>query len=592
MKFKQVTLSIFCIGLIFQSCMTTPVVVEESMPTLDEATFRTLTDALTLGKLGFVLQDLSTLEREYPDRWNNEFAALREQGESLYLHRFEQSQKENDFKLQIELFRELEVLGLTDGYDEDFESILKLKYANWLRAQGDVVSALILFEELFEWDQITPEILLEWSQYALSQGKRNFINAVVLRLNRLETPVPSELLDFVNHQPTPLELMSGTATIWVNRGIKVAQGMGYADHVIGSGFFIDNRGHLITNYHVISSEVDPEYKGYSRLFIKLPGSANDKIPAEVIGWDPVFDIALLKTVYDPGYIFSFKNEETFLPGDKIFAIGSPGGLDNTITSGIISATERRLLEMGDTIQVDVPINSGNSGGPLLNSGGDLVGVVFAGIEQFEGINFAIPSSWVSHRIPGFFAGGKQELPWLGVDLYENKLDVEITYAFPGSPAAKGGLQQGDILTNINGFEVKNVRRAHEILLNLRGQRLITLQWLRDNETYSGLFYLDERPDNPMEEILESDVMSHWVTPFFGISIESAGKDDYVVKDVYPGSVADETGFSVDDPITIYGWEYDEEVEVLLLQLRIQKRKAGFMESVVQISSYSRSNTLL
>ena len=81
-------------------------------------------------------------------------------------------------------------------------------------------------------------------------------------------------------------MIKGTVTVWVDRGLRIENGVGYADRVIGSGFFIDPRGYFITNYHVIQSEVDPKYEGYSRLYIKLPGDSDTRVPAKVIGWIP------------------------------------------------------------------------------------------------------------------------------------------------------------------------------------------------------------------------------------------------------------------------------------------------------------------
>ena len=312
----------------------------------------------------------------------------------------------------------------------------------------------------------------------------------------------------------------------------------------------------------------------------------------MVGWDPVFDIALLKTVYDPGYVYSFKENESYRAGDTIYAIGSPAGLENTITSGIVSATGRRLLEMGDSLQVDVPINSGNSGGPLLNPEGELVGVVFAGIEQFEGVNFAIPSFWIAPRIPAFYRGGKQDLPWLGLSLYEGKQGLEVMYVFPGSPAARSGIRPGDILESLAGGEVSNLREAQQGLLNLEGQPLIRLEWRRNDEVQGGLFAPSVRPENPLEEAVKKDILAGWVVPFFGMTLEGTGGKDYVIRNIYPGLTADETGLSVNDPLTIYKWEYHEDPGVLVLQLRVKKRKAGFMESVIQLGNYSRAGNLL
>ncbi len=98
-------------------------------------------------------------------------------------------------------------------------------------------------------------------------------------------------------------MLDGTVTVWVDRGITIEKGLGRADRMIGSGFFIDKNGFVITNYHVIKSDVDPEYEGYSRVYIKLSGDTAKRIPAKVVSWDPVFDLALLKTEITPKVYF-------------------------------------------------------------------------------------------------------------------------------------------------------------------------------------------------------------------------------------------------------------------------------------------------
>ncbi|MCG8477506.1 MAG: S1C family serine protease, partial [Spirochaetales bacterium] len=155
----------------------------------------------------------------------------------------------------------------------------------------------------------------------------------------LSVPPPGGSLDTPADRPA--DMLAGTVTIWVNRGIRIQNGVGVPDRVIGSGFFVDPRGYLITNYHVISSEVDPEYEGFSRLFIKLPGRPDERVPARVIGYDRIFDLALLKVEIDPAYVFSLSDTRELEPGEAVLALGSPGGLDSTITSGIVSASGRR-----------------------------------------------------------------------------------------------------------------------------------------------------------------------------------------------------------------------------------------------------------
>lgn len=202
-------------------------------------------------------------------------------------------------------------------------------------------------------------------------------------------------------------MLKGTATIWVDKGIRFEGGVGLPDRAMGSGFFVDGRGYLLTNHHVIASEVDPKYEGYSRLYVRLPRRAEERIPAKVIAWDPVFDLALLKVEVRPDYEFVLHTDPPVTEGQKVLAIGSPVDpfLQNTVTSGIVSATgRRRLLQMGDVLQIDAAVNPGNSGGPLINERGELLGMVFAGIKPYEGLSFAIPQHWIRKVLPALMKG--------------------------------------------------------------------------------------------------------------------------------------------------------------------------------------------
>ena len=113
--------------------------------------------------------------------------------------------------------------------------------------------------------------------------------------------------------------ISGTVTIWVDKGIKVQNGMGFADRVIGSGFFISKDGYIVTNHHVIADVVNPKSEAFSRLFIKRAEDSDTRIPAKVIGYDPEIDLALIKTEVDAPYVFNLGSSADLDVGDKIYA---------------------------------------------------------------------------------------------------------------------------------------------------------------------------------------------------------------------------------------------------------------------------------
>lgn len=395
---------------------------------------------------------------------------------------------------------------------------------------------------------------------------------------------------------TVSDYISGTVTIWVDLGIHVARGLGYANRAIGSGFFIDKKGYIITNYHVIQPEVDPQYEGYSRLYIKLSSDPETRIPAKVVGWDPLLDLALLKTEIDAPYVFSLGSSQELDVGERIYAIGSPAGLEWTLTSGIVSAKGRRLLAMGPVMQIDAAINSGNSGGPIIDEHGKVEAIVFAGMLEYEGLNFAIPVEYLKAQLPILAAGGLREYGWIGaygkdapVDQFsETPKGLLVQYLMPGGSGQRSGLKKGDIVTAVNGISITGIDDFHNILKTMLAETVVQLSVYSpnsSNEDGSGTekllaVYLEKRPDQPGYEIYQRDLISNAFLPIFGMELKSAthkNKKSYTVVSVLPGEIADESGFSVHDPVDIIKIEVPKTKDAIYAQLYTKKRKNGYFD---------------
>ncbi|MCL2129968.1 MAG: trypsin-like peptidase domain-containing protein, partial [Treponema sp.] len=327
---------------------------------------------------------------------------------------------------------------------------------------------------------------------------------IISRLEK-EGEIPEELKTFAQGRDTAVDMIKGVATVWIDRGMRIEKGRGYPDRVLGSAFFVDASGLLITNYHVISSEVDPTYEGYSRMYIRMGDSTSSRVPAKVIGWDKAMDLALIKTELIPEYVYSVVDWVEPLVGETVFAIGSPGGLEKTVTQGIVSARGRRFLQIGDVLQIDAAVNFGNSGGPVLDMSGRLVGVVFAGIEQYQGLNFAIPAERLAAALPVMIEGGKAERPWLGFSLAETSSGAEIVYVSPSTPASEQQIKEGLTIKTINGEEVQAAQGAlipalQDKLFPLVSGELVSLE-LMDNEgnITNHILRLDVRPPIPLAD---------------------------------------------------------------------------------------------
>ena len=234
---------------------------------------------------------------------------------------------------------------------------------------------------------------------------------------------------------------------------------------LGSGFIIDEKGIVITNNHVIQDAED----------IIVRFNDEKEFNAKVIGADPLSDIAVLqldtKEKFKP---VKFGNSDKARIGDWVIAIGNPFGLGGTVTSGIISARNRSigLSRYEDYIQTDASINSGNSGGPLFNMQGDVIGINTAilGRSGSIGIGFSIPSNSAKVVIDQLIKFGETKRGWLGVriqDVTKEIAEIEeldkprgalVASVAEGSPSDKAGIEAGDIILEFNGKEIKEMKQ--------------------------------------------------------------------------------------------------------------------------------------
>lgn len=388
--------------------------------------------------------------------------------------------------------------------------------------------------------------------------------------------------------------IQGTVTIWVDLGIQVQKGVGYASHVIGSGFFINDTGYIVTNYHVIQTEVDPEYEGYSRLYVKLAEDSDTRIPAKVVGWDSMLDLALLKVEIDSPYSFSLGSSADLDVGDKIYAIGSPAGLEQTLTSGIVSAVNRQLFTIGSVMQIDAALNSGNSGGPIIDENGNVQAVAFAGMLEYQGLNFAIPVEYLKKSLPFLVAGGQRKHGWFeafGKDIKEDEFlgrpsGLEVQYIMPGGSAYRSGLKIADVVTAIDGMPVDGIESFHDAMLKFSSECIVKVSVWSNGENISFPVYIAERPENPGYEIYKRDLLSNAFLPIFGMelaSVDSSSKE-YTVSKILKGSTADESGFSVHDPVRVVKVQISDEEDVVFAQLYTKKRKNGYFEVSIMVGA--------
>ena len=412
------------------------------------------------------------------------------------------------------------------------------------------------------------------------------------RTGRASSVIPRELREFAEGRDAIGDMVKGVATVLVDRGIRTEGGMTYPDRVLGSAFFVDSSGLLITNYHVIASEVDPKYKGYSRMYIRMGDASSPRIRARAVGWDKAMDLALIKADYKPEYVFPVVDRITPKIGDSVYAIGSPVGLEKTVTQGIVSALGRRFLPLGDVIQIDAAVNPGNSGGPLIDREGRLVGIIFAGVERFQGLNFAVPAERLAAALPAMIKGGRAERPWLGLVVAETRFSAssraELLYVAPFTPAWEQQFKEGLLIETINGERITApqgslIPALQDRFFPNRPGELVVLELLdsETNTTVKRIIMTASRPDLPLADAAAKDSKERMAAPLFGMILSPAARSgfsaSFLIKKVIRGSIADEAGLSEQDPVSIRGFYIEDDAGLALMDISVKKRRMGYME---------------
>ena len=340
---------------------------------------------------------------------------------------------------------------------------------------------------------------------------------------------------------------------------------------LGSGFIVDPKGYIITNYHVVEKA--------DQIYVKLstdPDNTSDEgRPARLIGTDKATDLAVIKIETSSALpVVKLGNSDTTQVGDWVEAIGSPFALSQTVTAGIISA-KNRTIEPGATgqfqhfIQTDAAINPGNSGGPLLNMNGEVIGVntaIYTQSAGYQGIGFAMPSNTVAqiyndlisptHKVTRGSIGieFREGLSGAVNRVYGFKNGVLVQRVAPDGPAEKGGLKVGDIITTIDGRSIKDGDDLVNEIASRRPGSTVRLGYTRDGKQADTTVTIGDRdkvfadlngihPDKDQEEKGDAGetklgMVVREVSPSTAAKLHSPG---VVIQSVRSGSFADLQG---------------------------------------------------
>ncbi|MEO6953980.1 MAG: Do family serine endopeptidase [Polyangia bacterium] len=260
-------------------------------------------------------------------------------------------------------------------------------------------------------------------------------------------------------------------------------GRGQKEHGLGSGFVIDKAGYIVTNNHVVEGADE----------VKVTFIDGKTVPARVVGTDPKSDVAVIKVEGVNVTPARFGDSDKMQVGEWTIAIGNPMGLDHTVTVGVLSAKGREgfgMVQYADFLQTDAAINHGNSGGPLIDLDGNVIGINTMIRGEGMGLNFAIPSSMAKPIVEQLIKTGKVRRPYIGIKMQDVTPEMSRTFGpnapekgvivgevMTGSPADKAGVRAGDVIVRIDGKQIESSRNMQNTIVAKNvGQKVELAVW--------------------------------------------------------------------------------------------------------------------
>jgi len=339
---------------------------------------------------------------------------------------------------------------------------------------------------------------------------------------------------------------------------------------LGSGFIVDKSGYILTNFHVVEKA--------DKINVRL--DSGEEYPAKVIGKDEGTDLAVIKIEAKKELaVAKLGNSDGVTQGDWVLAFGSPFGFEHTVTAGIISATGRNTVgsQWQRFLQTDAAINQGNSGGPLVNMAGEVIGVSTAIITPTganAGVGFALPSNTAANVYNQLVKSGKVTRGAIGILMQsvdakvlrslgaaDGKGVVVSKITSPDGPAAKAGLKQGDIIREIDGRKINDSYELSSVVAELSPGKTVNLKYLRDGKEHSTSLVIADRgkliPEESADATPEGEEETGRVK--LGISVQSLTQqqarefelradEGVIITNVQPGSVAEDAGLIRGDVI--------------------------------------------
>ena len=333
---------------------------------------------------------------------------------------------------------------------------------------------------------------------------------------------------------------------------------------LGTGFIFRADGYIITNNHVVEGADE----------IKVTLLDGREFTGKVVGADPLTDVAVVKVDAENLPTITIGDSDKSRVGEFVVAIGNPYGLSHTVTMGVLSA-KGRPVPTGDTgqeyenfLQTDAAINPGNSGGPLLNLDGEVIGINTAILPFAQGVGFAIPINLANSILDQLISKGRVIRAWLGVYIQNINLEIGKQFGYDGTkgaliadviengPAAKGGIQRGDIILSVDGKEVADTKNLQNTIRSLNPGDQVKIEVWRNGDKKTVEVQLEELKDEyitspsvaPTPQSIDLGMDLSEITPELKQQFGIAETKGLVVVSVAPGGSADDAGIRAGDVI--------------------------------------------
>ena len=364
----------------------------------------------------------------------------------------------------------------------------------------------------------------------------------------------------------------------------------------GSGFFISADGYAVTNNHVVDHAES----------VQVTMDDGTIYTAKVVGTDPKTDLALIKVDGKKDFPFVKFSDQKPRIGDWVVAVGNPFGLGGTVTAGIVSASGRDIGNgpYDDYIQIDAPINKGNSGGPAFDMNGNVIGVntaIFSPSGGSVGIGFDIPASTAKLVVAQLKDKGAVTRGWLGVQVQPVTAEIADSLGLKeargaivdnpqdGSPAAKAGIEAGDVITAVNGTAIKDSRDLARTIATLAPGTSVKIDVVHKGDTKTVTLALGELPNERQAKADDGKAQSNAGTPRLGLAlapageVQGAGQKGVVVTEVDPQGPAAQRGIQTGDVILNVGGKAVSNVGEVRAELA-QAKSSGKNSVLLQVKN--------